>query len=76
VYDIKNDYSSFVIYTFNYKIGAKYKQPGIDKIETELMNDGGAIVFSPGIEHCMEIHGLTAVLEVPAVKRDREKSNP
>jgi hypothetical protein len=60
------------IYFSEHKIGAKYKLPGRDQIETESMSDGGTIIFSPGIEHCMEINGLTIVLEVPAVEGDRE----
>lgn len=60
------------IYYSYHTIDAKYKLPGVEQIEIKSMDEGGAVIFSPGVEHCMEIHGLTIVLEVPAVKGDRE----
>jgi hypothetical protein len=60
------------IYFSNFKIGARFKLPGMEPIQTMFMDEGGAVIFSPGVEHCMEIHGLTIVIEVPAVEGDRE----
>ena len=61
------------IYFSEHKMGAEYRLPGQPEAEEFTMDEGGAIVFGPGIAHRMRIYGLTIVLEVPAVLGDREK---
>jgi len=60
------------VYFSEHKIGAQYKLPGKEQLETRTMDKGGAILFAPGVIHRMDIHGLTIVLEMPAIKGDRE----
>jgi hypothetical protein len=62
------------VYFSEHRLGVEYKLHEKPQIQKEVMNEGGAIVFAPGIANRMEIHGLTIVLELPAVPRDREAS--
>lgn len=64
------------VYFSEHRLGVEYKPHEKPEIRKEVLNEGGAIVFAPGIAHRMEIHGLTIVLELPAVSRDREPSGP
>ncbi len=60
------------VYFSEYKLAAEYRFPQKLLIEKKTMDEGGAVVFGPGVAHRMEIHGLTIILEVPAVPKDRE----
>jgi len=60
------------VYFSEQKLGVQYRLPGEQQVETKTMDEGGAVLFAPGVAHRMEIHGLTMVLELPAVKGDRE----
>jgi len=63
------------IYFSDHKLSAEYKLPGTKMIETKTMDDGGTILFAPGVSHRIKIHGLTIVLEMPGIKGDREVEN-
>jgi len=60
------------VYFSEHKLTVEYKLSEKSLIEKEVMDEGGAIVFAPGVAHKMEIRGLTIILEVPAVIGDRE----
>ena len=59
------------IYYSEYKLTTEYKIPKNSQIITKTLQEGGAILFTPGVIHKMEIHGLTIVIESPSVIGDR-----
>jgi len=60
------------VYFSEHKLGVQYRMTGRQQVETKTMDEGGTILFAPGVIHKMDVHGLTIVLELPAVKGDRE----
>jgi len=62
------------IYYSEYKLISKYRLPENSQILTKTLSDGGVILFTPGVIHKMEIHGLTIVIESPSVIGDRISS--
>lgn len=60
------------IYFSEHRLGSSFIIPGEEEIRSECMDEGGAIVFSPGVKHKMEIYGLTIVIETPGIKGDRD----
>lgn len=60
------------VYFSEHKLAVEYKISEKLLIEKKVMDEGGTIVFAPGVAHRMEIHGLTIILEVPAIVGDRE----
>lgn len=59
------------IYFSEHKLSAQYRCPGKKKSENVTLAKAGAIVFGPGVVHRMVLHGLTLVIEIPAVKNDK-----
>ncbi len=59
------------IYFSEHSIGGYYRRVGnSDRFHIDLTK-GGLVLFGPNIVHYMELSGLTLVLELPAVDRDR-----
>jgi hypothetical protein len=62
------------IYFSEHELHAEYRVTGEDhwRCSPADMADGGLIVFGPGVAHRVtQIKGLTLVIGVPAVERDR-----
>lgn len=65
--------SHWEIYYSEYKLATEYRLPGKSQGITKTLPEGGAMLFAPGVIHKMEIHGLTIIIESPAVMGDREE---
>ncbi len=59
------------IYYSEHKISSTYRLSKNSDVLTKTLEDGGAIMFTPGVIHKIEVHGLTIVIETPAVPGDR-----
>lgn len=63
------------IYYSEYKLASEYKLSINSQVLTKTLLEGGLMLFTPGVLHKMEIHGLTIVIESPAVIGDRVTEN-
>jgi len=62
------------IYYSTHRMSADYKSVGDSKHESKILQEGGAIVFGPGVIHKVCLGGLTVVIELPSVTGDRQNA--
>lgn len=67
----------FEAYFSEHSLKAKYRHFKDSKYQSVKL-EGGAIIFGPGIIHEMELGGLTMVIEIPSVLKDKvtKESHP
>lgn len=59
------------IYFSEHSISGYYRHMGNSDRHPVNLTKGGLVLFGPNIVHYMKLNGLTLVLELPAVDRDR-----
>jgi hypothetical protein len=62
------------IYYSTYSMSAAFKSVGDSAHQTRTLNEGGAIIFGPGVIHKMCLGGLTVVIELPSVSGDKKNA--
>ena len=60
------------IYYSTFRMSAAFKCVGDAAHQTRTLDEGGAMIFGPGVIHQMCLGGLTVVIELPAVAGDRK----
>jgi hypothetical protein len=60
------------IYFSEHPMNTKYRLKGDAKTRTGALKGGGAIIFGPGVAHWIRLWGTTIIIDIPAVKGDRE----
>jgi hypothetical protein len=64
------------IYFSDHRMAAEYREPGETGKRKEVLEEGGAMIFGPGVIHRVQLSGITMVVEVPSVKDDKKNEEP
>jgi hypothetical protein len=59
------------IYFSEFTLEAEYRAHANSPVERVRLENGGVLIFAAGVVHRARLGGLTAVLEIPAVKDDK-----
>lgn len=59
------------LYFSEHALEARYRLIGQNEVKEVRLAQGGLIVFSPGVVHKVRFHGLTLIVEFPAVPGDK-----
>jgi hypothetical protein len=60
------------IYFSEHRIGAHYQTSTDSNSQFKILENGGTMIFGPGVTHHLELFGLTMVIEVPSVNDDKK----
>lgn len=63
------------IYFSEHRIRAYYQTPQDSDSQLKILENGGTMIFGPGVTHHLELSGLTMVIEVPSVDDDKKLNN-
>lgn len=64
----------FEIYFSEHSIGAQFRCLEDSKHRAITLGNGGAFVLAPGVIHKMCLAGVTIVIEIPSVEKDKENA--